>query len=38
MAFLMIYYVDYNSLQDLNINEFDLKLKELLMHMKCQIQ
>jgi hypothetical protein len=32
MGFVMIYYVVY-----LNINEFDLKLKELLMHMKCQI-
>jgi hypothetical protein len=37
MGFVMIYYVVYNSLRDLNINEFDLKLKELLMHMKCQI-
>jgi hypothetical protein len=37
MGFVMICYVVYSSLQDLNINEFDLKLKELLMHMKWQI-
>jgi len=37
MGFVMIYYVVYSISWDLNINEFDIKLKELLMHMKCQI-